>query len=114
MDAGVNLVSIYGTTETGAISDGRRREEDFKEWGWFEVSAPVKVRWMPQGDGTFELQVLVRLSISPLACSVLQDRQSWEQHTPLVENLDDVRGYATSDLCINHPQKSHLWKLYVE
>ncbi|KAJ6553072.1 hypothetical protein B0H19DRAFT_1030172, partial [Mycena capillaripes] len=81
VDAGVNLVSIYGTTETGSISDGRRREEDAKEWGWFEVADPVKVRWMPQGDGTFELQVL-----------------SWEQHIPLVENLDDVRGYATDSV----------------
>ncbi|KAJ6553198.1 hypothetical protein B0H19DRAFT_1030245 [Mycena capillaripes] len=93
VDAGVNLASIYGTTETGLIS-GIRREEDAKEWAWFEVSQRVKVRWVPQGDGTFELQAL-----------------SWERHTPLVENLDDIRGYTTSDLCINHPQKKHLWKV---
>jgi hypothetical protein len=31
----------------------------------------------------------------------------------VVDNLDDVKGYATSDLCVNHPTKKHLWKLCV-
>ncbi|KAF8160222.1 hypothetical protein K438DRAFT_1985842 [Mycena galopus ATCC 62051] len=37
--------------------------------------------------------------------------QTWENYTPMVENLSDVRGYATSDLCVNHPCKKDLWKL---
>ncbi|KAJ6613063.1 hypothetical protein B0H10DRAFT_2275780 [Mycena sp. CBHHK59/15] len=51
------------------------------------------VRWVPQGNGTFECQIL-----------------TWEKHRPMVENLDDVTGYATSDLFVNHPEKKHLWK----
>jgi hypothetical protein len=30
-----------------------------KEWAWFRVSLLMKVRWAPQGDGTFECQILV-------------------------------------------------------
>jgi hypothetical protein len=35
------------------------------------------------------------------------------EHTAMVDNLDDIKGYVTSDLCVNHPQKKHLWKLCV-
>ncbi|KAJ7339194.1 hypothetical protein DFH08DRAFT_748571, partial [Mycena albidolilacea] len=94
VDAGVGLLSVYGATEMGAISTVFRREEDAKEWAWFGISGFVTPRWVPQGDGTFECQVL-----------------SSEHHTPMVENLEDVRGYATSDICINHPTKPYLWKI---
>ncbi|KAF7358663.1 Non-canonical non-ribosomal peptide synthetase FUB8 [Mycena sanguinolenta] len=94
VNAGVNLVSGYGTTETGAFSVVKLPEEDAKEWAWFQVSDLVKVRWVPQGDETFECQILAS-----------------ETYAPAVENLPDVRGYATSDLCVNHPQKKHLWRI---
>ncbi|KAJ7776525.1 putative aminoadipate reductase [Mycena maculata] len=92
-EAGLHLLCGYGSTETGPISTVIQYDGDAKEWAWFRVADVVKVRWAPQGDGTFECQVL-----------------AWEKHTPIIENLDDVKGYATSDLCINHPQKKHLWK----
>ncbi|KAJ7807640.1 hypothetical protein B0H13DRAFT_2482908 [Mycena leptocephala] len=94
VDAGVHLLAGYGTTEVGPLSVVKEFEEDVKEWAWFRFSDLVKVRWEPQADGTFELHVL-----------------TWEKHTPSVENLDNERGYATSDLFINHPQKKHLWKV---
>ncbi|KAJ6473849.1 putative aminoadipate reductase [Mycena sanguinolenta] len=94
MNAGVNLLSGYGTTETGPISVARRREEDVKEWAWFQLPDMVKVRWVPQGEETFECQILAS-----------------ETYAPSVQNLPDVRGYATSDLCVNHPQKRHLWRV---
>lgn len=31
----------------------------------------------------------------------------------MIENLPDVKGYATSDLWERHPTKNHLWKMYV-
>ncbi|KAJ7347323.1 hypothetical protein DFH08DRAFT_618412, partial [Mycena albidolilacea] len=91
---GLRLISAYGATEFGALSSLIPYEDDIKEWAWFRVSPLVKVRWAPQGDGTFECQIL-----------------AWENHTAMVDNLDDINGYATSDLCVNHPQKKHLWKL---
>ncbi|KAJ6492294.1 putative aminoadipate reductase [Mycena sanguinolenta] len=94
VQAGVNLVSGYGTTETGAFSAVKLAAEDAKEWAWFQVSDLVKVRWVPQGDETFECQILAS-----------------ETYSPSVQNLPDVRGYATSDLCVNHPQKKHLWRI---
>ncbi|KAJ6611594.1 acetyl-CoA synthetase-like protein [Mycena sp. CBHHK59/15] len=94
VDAGVNLLCGYGCTEASVISTVIQYEGDAKEWAWFRIADMVKVRWVPQGDGTFECQVLTS-----------------ETHLPSVENLPDVRGYATSDLCINHPHKKHLWKI---
>ncbi|KAJ7839703.1 hypothetical protein B0H14DRAFT_3140666 [Mycena olivaceomarginata] len=58
VDTGVGLLSIYGTTETGPISTVFRREEDAKEWAWFGISGLMKPRWVSQGDGTFECQLL--------------------------------------------------------
>ncbi|KAJ7782239.1 putative aminoadipate reductase [Mycena maculata] len=93
-EAGLKLVAGYGATELGAMTHMVPYEEDAKEWAWFRLPDQVKVRWVPQGDGTFECHIL-----------------TWENHQPSVENLDDIRGYATSDLCINHPQKKHLWRI---
>ncbi|KAJ7604467.1 hypothetical protein FB45DRAFT_1070376 [Roridomyces roridus] len=92
--AGVRLLSAYGTTEAGRIAALIPYEDDLKEWAWFRISDHVKVRWEPQGDGTFESQILAT-----------------EKHVPLVLNLPDVKGYATSDLCVNHPTKKHLWRI---
>ncbi|KAJ7489600.1 putative aminoadipate reductase [Mycena latifolia] len=92
--AGLNLRAGYGATECGPISAPLPSKGDELDWEWMQFSAGVKVRWAPQGDGTFECQVL-----------------NSENHTVSVENLVDVRGYATADLWINHPSKKHLWKI---
>ena len=36
-----------------------------------------------------------------------------DKHHLSIENLDDVRGYATSDIFERHPTKDYLWKMYV-
>ncbi|KAG6820230.1 putative NRPS-like protein biosynthetic cluster [Arthromyces matolae] len=36
---------------------------------------------------------------------------AWEKHCPMVLNLHDVDGYATSDLWARHPSKEGLWKI---
>ncbi|KAJ7642007.1 hypothetical protein FB45DRAFT_738097 [Roridomyces roridus] len=92
--SGVRLLNAYGTTETGGISSLIPYDNDLKEWAWFRIPERIKVRWAPQGDGTFESQVLAT-----------------EENIPLVLNLPDVKGYATSDLCVNHPTKKHLWRI---
>ncbi|KAJ7466248.1 putative aminoadipate reductase [Mycena galericulata] len=94
IDAGINLLGVYGATEIGPITALIPREGDEKEWSWLRISDVVDVRWTPQGEGTFECQILTS-----------------KNFIPMVENLNDVRGYGTSDLFINHPIKKHLWKV---
>ncbi|KAF7333965.1 Non-canonical non-ribosomal peptide synthetase FUB8 [Mycena sanguinolenta] len=94
VDAGLHLVSGYGGTEFAPVSTMTHYEEDRKEWAWFRFSPLINVRMVPQGDGIFECQFL-----------------AWEHHRAMIDNLEDVKGYATSDLCVNHPEKKHLWRL---
>ncbi|KAJ7339755.1 hypothetical protein DFH08DRAFT_915701 [Mycena albidolilacea] len=77
VNQGLRLLTAYGATEFGSLSCIIPYEDDIKEWAWFRVSPLVKVRWAPQGGGTFECQIL-----------------AWEHHTAVVDNLDDVKGYA--------------------
>ncbi|KAI6017888.1 hypothetical protein EDC04DRAFT_2607953 [Pisolithus marmoratus] len=70
------------------------RASDQKEWEWVRPGPNTRVRWAPLGDGTFECQVL-----------------SSETHQVSVENLPDVKGYATSDVFAKHPTIEGLYKM---
>ncbi|KAG2133342.1 putative aminoadipate reductase [Suillus clintonianus] len=94
VDAGVTLWPMYGCTEIGPISSLFRNGAERKLWDWVRFSPNTKTRWVPQDDGTYECQIL----ITP-TCRVS------------VENLPDVKGYATSDLFIKHPTIEGLWKI---
>lgn len=61
--AGVVTRPIYGATEFGAPahwvpSDGERMNG---EWQWIRFCDNVEIKMVPQGDGTYELCVLVRI-----------------------------------------------------
>ncbi|KAJ7622628.1 putative aminoadipate reductase [Mycena polygramma] len=94
---GVNITPIYGATEFGmpTIVKRRKSEEDAGEWEWLRFSSRVNVRWVPQGDGTFECQFLT----VP------------ETHQISVENLPDVKGYSSKDLFERHPTKPDLYRI---
>ncbi|KAJ6492518.1 hypothetical protein C8R47DRAFT_431590, partial [Mycena vitilis] len=92
--AGVNIRPIYAGTEFGGISAITPLKGDESDWNWMRFTDGVTPRWIPQGDGVFECQLLTS-----------------DSYQPSVENLEDVRGYATLDLWVNHPEKTHLWKL---
>ncbi|KAG6883312.1 hypothetical protein C0993_006871 [Termitomyces sp. T159_Od127] len=94
---GVRLNPAYGGTEFGCPTIAIPRPGDESDWAYMEFSDRAEVRWMPQGDGTFECQFLTT-----------------DRHSLSVENLPDVRGYATSDLFVPHPTKPYLWKMYVD
>ncbi|KDR70727.1 hypothetical protein GALMADRAFT_75816 [Galerina marginata CBS 339.88] len=100
VDSRVKLHAGYGATEFGSPTLIYRRQEDnaIEDWAYMEFSERCKVRWMPQGDGTYECQFLVSLNLGLT-------------HSLPVENLPDARGYATSDLFEPHPTKKHLWKI---
>ncbi|KAG2093538.1 putative aminoadipate reductase [Suillus discolor] len=93
-DAGVKLTCGYGATEFGVITHSIRDSVDQKFWDWLRFGPNSKIRWAPQDDGTYECQVLTTPT-----------------HQVSVENLPDVKGYATSDVFIKHPTVEGLWKI---
>ncbi|KAG1853286.1 acetyl-CoA synthetase-like protein [Suillus tomentosus] len=92
--AGVKLSCCYGATEFGCSTYFIRNSVDQKLWDWVRFGPNSKIRWAPQDDGTYECQVLTT-----------------QTHQVSVENLPDVKGYATSDLFIKHPTVEGLWKI---
>ncbi|KAJ7141641.1 hypothetical protein C8R46DRAFT_968667 [Mycena filopes] len=92
--AGVNIRPIYAGTEFGGVSAIVPLKGDEGDWEWMRFTDGVTPRWIPQGDGVFECQLLTS-----------------ETHQLSVENVADAKGYATSDLWVNYPEKKHLWKL---
>lgn len=66
VEAGVPIVSVYGGTEfgsptkiwdetPGSIAPSKPDEN----WAWLQFSNAATVRMIPQGDGTYELVVIV-------------------------------------------------------
>ncbi|OAX30525.1 acetyl-CoA synthetase-like protein, partial [Rhizopogon vinicolor AM-OR11-026] len=94
VDAGVTLSSVYGATEIGVITHIHRNEVEQKLWDWVRFGQDYNIRWVPQDDGIYECQVLTTPT-----------------HQVSVENLPDVKGYATSDAFIKHPTVEGLWKI---
>ncbi|KAG2050383.1 putative aminoadipate reductase [Suillus hirtellus] len=94
VNAGVKLSCRYGATEFGPNTCTIRNSVDQKFWDWVRFGPNSKIRWAPQDDGTYECQVLTTST-----------------HQVSVENLPDVKGYATSDVFIKHPTIEDLWKI---
>lgn len=122
VNAGVKLHAVYGGTEFGAhtliLDDDDSQGADSpvktsKDWAWMRFPDTVKLRWIPQGDDTYELEFLVRIHLGHLVPLIISTRlrQRCETHWPAFENLKDTRGYATNDLWIRHPTKPGLWKM---
>ncbi|KAG1744621.1 putative aminoadipate reductase [Suillus paluster] len=94
VDAGVKLSSLYGATEFGDITYFFRNEVEQKLWDWVRFGPNSKIRWVPQDDGTYECQVL-----------------TIPTHQVSVENLPDIKGFASSDVFIKHPTVEGMWKI---
>ncbi|KAF8838011.1 acetyl-CoA synthetase-like protein [Paxillus ammoniavirescens] len=91
--AGVPLCTNYGGTEFGSpFAIANKKDIADGDWSLIRFGDNIEVRWAPQGDDTYECQVL-----------------STENNRVAVENLPDVRGYATGDLFVKHPTKD-MWK----
>ncbi|KNZ78390.1 L-aminoadipate-semialdehyde dehydrogenase [Termitomyces sp. J132] len=92
--AGVRLNPVYGGTEFGVVSHILPLKDSPMDWEYLRFYNHTKCRWIPQGDGTFELQFL--------AC---------DTHQPMVNTLPDAEGFATADVFKCHPTKEGLWKI---
>ncbi|KZT19362.1 acetyl-CoA synthetase-like protein [Neolentinus lepideus HHB14362 ss-1] len=91
--AGVNLLSIYGLTETGSLMNSNRDFESDKAWNWVRPlpgSAPYLV-FEERGEGTYE--VVVR-----------------DGYPPKIETNRPDGSYATKDLFMRHPQNPEWYK----
>ncbi|CCM03416.1 uncharacterized protein FIBRA_05547 [Fibroporia radiculosa] len=102
--AGVFLASVYGGTEfgppsalfdVGPAATYNPAGKSWEDWQWMQFDDRCKIRWLPQGDGSYELVFM--------SCAT---------HQPSVENLPNgEKGYASSDLWEPHPTKSGLWRI---
>lgn len=92
VEHGVNLISHYGTTETGQLMTSFRPCGD-KAWNFVRVHAKLRpfVRFEQRGGGLFELIVL----------------DGWP--SKVATNREDG-SYATKDLFEQHPTTSDAWK----
>jgi len=56
----VKLYTAYGSTETGSTTHPfKRKREDEAAWAYIEFGENKNIRWIPQGDGTYECQFQV-------------------------------------------------------
>ncbi|KAF7293216.1 L-aminoadipate-semialdehyde dehydrogenase [Mycena chlorophos] len=91
--AGVSLLSVYGTTETGGLLDSERDMATDKEWNWLRARglALEYVVMEPRGDDTYE--------------PVVRDG-----YPPKIQSNRPDGSYATKDLFKKHPTKENCWK----
>ena len=120
--AGVRLTSIYGLTETGVLNkimdvdyspNAKPQARKPEDWAYLQFDERIKPRWVDQGDGTYELQLLVstRSHDQCLFRRAHHVSQTCETHKLAVENLTDVPGYATNDVFKPHPIRPGLWRM---
>ncbi|KAH9932151.1 hypothetical protein B0H21DRAFT_699704 [Amylocystis lapponica] len=98
---GVRFFALYGATEFGAVTQFFDTDDDLpvsapnRDWEWMQIPVQCKPRWIAEGDGTYELQLIT--------CPT---------HQPSIENFPNgEHGYATSDLFKPHPTKPGLWRI---
>ncbi|KAJ7880350.1 L-aminoadipate-semialdehyde dehydrogenase [Mycena olivaceomarginata] len=91
--AGVNLFSIYGTTETGGLLNSERDMTTDKDWNWLRAKGMILdyLVMEPRGDNTFE--------------AVVKDG-----YPPKIETNRPDGSYATKDLFLRHPEHNNWYK----
>ena len=79
--SGVKLNPGYGGTEFGSPTYAIPRKGDENDWAYMEFSERASIRWVPQGDGTYECQFLVSdIPFKPV--SMLTFRLSDQRNVP--------------------------------
>ncbi|EJT98656.1 acetyl-CoA synthetase-like protein [Dacryopinax primogenitus] len=91
---GVNLVNIYGATETNIVS--RMSLEKRTDWLYTEISPMTNHRLQPD-DETGEVYRLVF--------------EANDHYSPAVYNLPGERAYDTYDVAIPHPTRKNRYRI---
>ncbi|KXN81584.1 L-aminoadipate-semialdehyde dehydrogenase large subunit [Leucoagaricus sp. SymC.cos] len=74
VEAGVNLNSMYGSTEIGPACHFHVQRGREKDWEWLEMTLYIDFEWVSQGDGTYECHVLKnRIYVTPYSVGRLDD-----------------------------------------
>ncbi|KAJ8082482.1 putative NRPS-like protein biosynthetic cluster [Marasmius tenuissimus] len=91
--AGVNLLSIYGTTETGSLMNSERDFATDKLWTWVRPTPLSKqfITFEPQGNNTFE--VIVR-----------------DGYPPKIQSNRPDGSFATKDLFLRHSEYADRYR----
>ncbi|KAF9266782.1 L-aminoadipate-semialdehyde dehydrogenase [Marasmius fiardii PR-910] len=91
--AGVNLLSIYGTTETGTLMNSERDFTNDKGWNWVRPTPLSKqfIKLEPQGNNTFEVIVL-------------------DGYPPKIQSNRPDNSFATKDLFQRHPEQEDRYR----
>ncbi|KAL0568452.1 hypothetical protein V5O48_013531 [Marasmius crinis-equi] len=91
--AGVNLLSIYGTTETGSLMNSDRDFATDKAWNWVRPTPLSKqfINFEPQGNNTFEVVVL-------------------DGYPPKIQSNRPDGSFATKDLFLRHAEHENWYR----
>lgn len=91
--AGVKLLSIYGTTETGSLMNSQRDFETDKDWNWVRPLASSAQYLVMESHGSNTYEVIVK-----------------HGYPPKIETNRPDGSYATKDLFMRHPQHHDRYK----
>lgn len=97
IENGITLQSVYGGTEVGGPAYSSLREDDKKEWEYVEFGKNCDVRWIPQGEGTYECHLYVRLPPYFIQCLRVQRILTYHAmyHRILPRIISQFRIYQT-------------------
>ncbi|GJE93538.1 acetyl-CoA synthetase-like protein [Phanerochaete sordida] len=95
-EAGIPVLTIYGTSEYGAMNMLLPRTVD-KDWEYFSMPKELKAHLMPHDDGNVQLILLPSPFQVPSVINVV---------------VDGVPGYDTNDVLAPHPTKPGFYKVF--
>ncbi|CAK5267785.1 unnamed protein product [Mycena citricolor] len=107
--AGVNLLSIYGTTETGSLLNSDREMATDKDWNWLRAKGTIVdyLTMEARGDNTFE--AVVKDGYPPKVLALFLTAQLLSDSAKIETNRPDG-SYATKDLFLRHPSHADWYK----
>jgi acyl-coenzyme A synthetase/AMP-(fatty) acid ligase len=117
--SGVNIVAMYGSTELGGVchspfnmqkgeSSTSVNGKPSRPWSYLQFDDKTARKWIPQGDDTFELVLMVSC-IKSLVLFLKVEKQKCPTHIPARLNYEDGEGYRTADLFVPHPTTDDAW-----
>ncbi|KAF8997173.1 hypothetical protein BDQ17DRAFT_1248888 [Cyathus striatus] len=97
---GVNLLSMYGSTETGAISSLIQKRPPAEGWEWLSTAPGVDLVFVPTQMTDENVYRLIVKTSQMKSLAVLNT------------TVEDTPAYDTNDLVIRHPTNPLLWKIF--
>jgi long-subunit acyl-CoA synthetase (AMP-forming) len=93
--AGVNLLGIYGTTETGGLLNSKRDFATDKAWNWLRAEGLILEYMVMEDRGSNSFEIIIK--------------DGWP---PKIDTNRPDGSFATRDLFLRH-EKHHNWYKYI-